>query len=81
MEAAAGISPPTTPIPTQFTQDSLDDAMQQVDDILKLDYSTSTETNTDPEAIPDPESQYTADSTKEESKPTAIPSPGRDQVP
>ena len=74
---AVQTSPPSIPHPTQSSFDSLDHAMQQVDDILKMDFS-STEAQQDPEAITDPESQYKADSThQEDSKQPASPSPGR----
>ena len=74
---AAGTPPSTAQISTQSTIDSLDHAMQQVDKILKIDFS-STDVHSDPEATPDPESQYTADTNSyEDSKRTASPSPGR----
>jgi hypothetical protein len=74
---AVSTPPPTTPIPTQDSFDSLDKAMKQVDSILKSDFS-STDDNKNPNEKPDPESQYTAGSqSSEETNKTASSSPGR----
>ena len=76
---AAGNSPPSSPFASQSTTDSLDHAMQQVDEILKTDFS-STAVHTVLSKT-DPESQYTAKSTShEDSKQSATYSLDRESV-
>jgi hypothetical protein len=77
LEAASSSQPPS-PIPTQHTVDSLDHAMQQIDDIMKTDFSS---TDVQTSILTDPESQYTAEpAANVDSKQPATLSPGRSSV-